>query len=165
MSNFKPKNKKYVKGDKKPYTKKPRAKQQTSILTFEREFEDLRDLIIGFKALHPEIESNIFPYNEDEIDPKNMIEDVLNYFTKNCIPDIIQGSNLFCSINVSANRVTLKTNKFFTIGWNYKFDRNGFVTDIKATVTVFSREKNSEALNSMIEVLNDRWTVVTNENK
>ena len=52
------------------------------------------------------------------------------------IPSLNNKYNL--SLNVSINRVELKTNKFFSFKWDYKYDKNGdIVSDFYAVLTLF----------------------------
>lgn len=155
--NFKNK-KNFNKGDK-PVR---REKHKMTILTYEKSFETLKDMVDALLPLHPVIDKEIFKYNYTG--PKDLLLDVLDYYTNN-VPDIVERKNLPSTLNISANKVTLKTNKFFTIGWDFKFDENGFAMDIYATVTVVKREKNNENIDNMIKLLEENWSVVEKPNK
>lgn len=162
MESKNPNYKKFNKGDKKPYNKKPRVKKENNIIFFERSFETLSDMVAELKSLHPEIREKILPYEDENVTSDNLISDVLNYYSNN-IPDVVNCKNLICSLNVTASKVALKTNKFFTLEWKFKFDKNGFITDIVSTISVVTREKNSQVLDDMLDILKDNWVQVENK--
>ena len=140
---------------------KPRApknqKPKMTVTLYEKAFESISTMIEELKTLHPEF-SNIFPY-EDTATPRAAAYDVIKYFEDN-LPDIETRSNLPMNIYVSSNRITLKTNMFFSIEWTFKYDREANITDLVATVTTFTKEQNSEELTSMIDKLvGANWTI------
>ena len=149
---------------KKPFDRqnrpsRPAAKPKMTMTLFQKEFEVFSILIAELKELHPEF-ANIFTYEDNSDHPSDAAYDVLKYFEK-FNPNVTKRENLPMSINVSANRVTLKTNHFFTIEWSFKYTREGFVTDLVATITTFTREQNSEELDAMITALGEKsWKVV-----
>lgn len=149
--NFKP---------RKNFNKEKNQKPKTvEVVTYEKSFGDanLSVMVDALRELHPVIDQEIFKYKCSE--PKDMLVDAVDYYRNN-VPNIVTRDNLICTLNISANKVTLRTNKFFTIGWSYKFDENGFTTDLLATITVVKREKNNVNLDKMIELLDESWTVV-----
>lgn len=144
--------------------KRPVKKQSNmKITTYEKSFESFTEMIDELKTLHPEMQ-NIFIYNDEEVNPVDSASDVLEYFSKNT-PNIITGKNLPVSLSISANNILLKTAKYFSIKWKFKYDKDGNISDIYSNVTVFDREdKNSEEINTMIELLqNNGWTVKENK--
>lgn len=148
-------NKNYAPKNQKP------QKPKLVITNYEKPFETLEQMVEELKTLHTEF-TEIFYYDSyEDVSPNALIDDAIEYFKKNC-PDVVEGKNLPVSISVNANGVTLKTSKFFTVKWSYKYDRNGFITDIVSAITVFSREDydRSEFENK----LSKDWKVVPNFN-
>lgn len=143
---------------------KPAKQNKLMVTTYQKKFESFKQMVDEYKTLHPELR-NIFLYDEENVYPTDAADDVLKYFTDN-YPDSVKGVNLPVSVSISANRVNLKTAKFFSIGWQFKYDRNGYITNIDAIITVFTRNdgKNSKDLEDMIKTLDDAhsdWYVVT----
>lgn len=131
--------------------------KRMQVNNYEKEFDSFRDMVNGLVEVHPEIK-NIFKYDDEEdVLPQYAAEDVTNYFLNN-IPDVINRVNLPVSISVSANRVSLKTNKFFAIGWKFEYDENGFVTNLVARFSVFNRGKSSMELINILELRG--WKVI-----
>jgi hypothetical protein len=152
----------------KPFNKNKNfnnKKKSLSMKVYEKSFETLNEMLEEFKALHPEM-SDIFKYDyKDTINPKEIGNDILEYFVDNA-PDIVEGKNLPLTVSVSANSAVLKTAKFFSFRYSFKYDQNGFVTDIKAAVTVFIRERNTEDLEIMLDMLaneDNGWAKVEKE--
>lgn len=135
--------------------------KRMQVNNFEKEFENFTDMVNELKTIHPEIK-NIFTYDEDEVLPQNATADVVNYFLNN-YPDVVNRSNLPVAVSASSNKVSLKTNKFFAIKWKFKYDANGFVTDLVAGFSVFSRDKLTKTLSDTLDYLKDEnngWKVV-----
>ena len=149
----------------KPYnkpnqnTQRPRSKMTT--LSYEKAFETFEGMIDELKTLHPEL-AEIFKYEETNV--AGAIYDVLRYFNDH-MPNVQQKANIPMSVSISANKLTLKTTKFFSFEWNFKYDKDGNISDIVATVTAFVRERNFEELDAMIEILKSEWTVKERELK
>lgn len=141
--------------------KKPR-KSNVKVTNYAKNYETLEDMVNDLVNLHPEM-NNIFHLEDEEtITPNYLHDEALAYFTSN-EPNVIDGKNLPVSIAVSANGVTLKTAKFFTLRWFFKYDKDsGFVTDVAVTITTFVRDAKriNPALENMINILEDEWTVV-----
>lgn len=141
--------------------KKPR-KSNVKVTNYAKNYETLADMVNDLVMIHPEM-NNIFHLEDGEaITPRYLHDEALAYFTAN-EPNVIDGKNLPVSISVSANGVTLKTAKFFTLKWFFKYDKDsGFVTDVTATITTFVKNQNAinRALENMINILEDEWTVV-----
>lgn len=141
--------------------KKPR-KPSIKVTNYAKNYETLEDMVNDLVNLHPEM-SNIFHLEDGEaITPMYLHDEALAYFASN-EPNVIDGKNLPVSISVSANGVTLKTAKFFTLKWFFKYDKDsGFVTEVTATITTFVKDERriNPALGNMIAILEDEWTVV-----
>lgn len=141
--------------------KKPR-KSNVKVTIYTKNYETLEEMVNDLVNLHPEM-NNIFHLEDEEtITPRYLHDEALAYFASN-EPNVVDGINLPVSISVSANGVTLKTAKFFTLRWNFKYDRDsGFVTDVTATITTFVKNPNAinRALENMIAILEDEWNVV-----
>ena len=141
--------------------KKP-AKPRMIIKNYEKKFENFKEMVDNLKILHPEM-NNIFIYEDYEnVNPKEVAQDVLQYFANN-MPDVIERLNLPVYMSISANNVSLKTTKFFAFKWQFKYDENGFIIDLTTTVTTFNKERNPEALdamNSALEYPENGWTLV-----
>lgn len=143
---------------------KKQSKPKLIVTNFEKRFASFTEMINEFKTLHPEM-TVIFDQNDEEVLPKYAAEDVLHYFTQN-EPDVIDRLNLPVSVSISANAVILKTAKFFSISWKFKYDREGNVTDLTAMITTFGRERDSDELHSMIRNLKDNsngWRIITRD--
>lgn len=126
---------------------------------YEKKFNSFKEMVDELKTIHPEF-GNIFIYDDEEVAPKDAADDVLAYFSKNA-PDVINRKCLPVSVSISSNRVTLKTAKFFTVGWQFKFDKNGFISDLSVRLTTFTKDdKVSDTMANMIECLenSEDWT-------
>ena len=145
-----------MKNNKKP------AKTRMIIKNYEKKFENFEEMVNNLRILHPEMD-NIFVYeNYENVNPKDVAQDVLHYFANN-MPDVVERLNLPVYMSISANNVALKTTKFFALKWQFKYDENGFIVDLSATVTTFSKDRNPEALEAMISALEyseNGWTLV-----
>lgn len=134
---------------------KPKAKVRMNLTSYEKEFETFEEMIEEFKSLHPTFEEI---FQDTEADSFNVMSSVLQYFALNA-PDVIEKNNIPVSINVSANRVALKTAKFFSFDYTFKYDREGHITDLVATVTTLTKDVNPVELDDMIEKLLEGWSV------
>lgn len=149
---------------RKQYDRPNRPAKQTNkpkmtMTLYSKEFESFSSLVEELKTLHPEFD-NIFTYEENSNHPMDAADDILKYFLKNN-PNVIERTNLLMAVSVSATRATLKTNKFFTIEWSFKYTREGFITDLVATISTFTKEQNPEELNDMIVKLGEKsWNIV-----
>ncbi len=139
---------------------KPRTKAKMLANSYEKEFETFEEMIEEFKSLHPEF-TEIFTINAEDADSFTTMSNVLQYFANNA-PDVVERNNLPVSITVSANRVALKTAKFFSFEFSYKYDKEGNITDLLATVTTFTREQNPAELDEMVAKLVEGWSVKEN---
>lgn len=142
-------------------TKQVSKKPKMTVTNYQMQFETLEDMVKSLVNLHPEMK-NIFHLEDNErITPRDLQDDALAYFTLN-EPNVVDGTNLPVSITVNANGVTLKTAKFFSVKWNFKYDKTGFVQDIIATVSTFIFNPNavSESLLLMIDKLEESWNIV-----
>lgn len=146
---------------------KPRTKEpfKMNVLTYEKEYEFFNDMIVELKGLHPEIEE-IFNYDDAEYEyhPDDALVDVLNHFGEH-YPNITDRVNLPVSLSVASNSLKYKTNSFYTLAYNFKYDKEGNISNIKAQVTVYSRgEKDTDAIVTMNNYLSDLengWYKVT----
>lgn len=139
--------------EQKTYKKKrPIQKPKTIINTYEKKFESFNEMIDELRSLHSEISDNIFQYEINNT--KDAMNDILRYYSDN-IPDITEKVNLHSSLTISANKVVLKTNKFFTIGWKFKYNKDGEISELVATVSTFTREnvENNVELQGMIDTI------------
>ena len=139
---------------------KPRTKVRMNATSYEKEFETFEEMIEELKSLHPEL-TEIFTIETTDADSFNVMANVLQYFANN-VPDVVERNNLPVSLNVSANRVLLKTAKFFSLDYSFKFDKVGKISDLLATVTTFTRDENPAELNDMIAKLLEGWSVKEN---
>lgn len=135
----------------------PKQKQFTktkiATINFRKKFKSLAEMIAEFKTIHPEM-ATIFNYDEYN-NPSEAIYDILTYVSNDeNIPSLNNKYNL--SLNLSINRAELKTNKFFSFKWDYKYDRNGnIVSDFYAELTVFKGNYIPEEIKEMEEYLED----------
>lgn len=137
---------------------KPFVKKRLDTTTYEKKFKSFDELVNELRDLHPEF-SNIFRYADDVVTPTNMLNDVANYFVDN-MPNLETRENLPVSINLNANKVTLKTNRFFIVKWQFRFDNETKeVTNINALITVLKPTKLPQELTDMINILEDSWEV------
>ena len=139
---------------------KPRTKVRMNATSYEKEFETFEEMIEELKSLHPEL-TEIFTIETTDADSFNVMANVLQYFANN-VPDVVERNNLPVSLNVSANRVLLKTAKFFSLEYSFKYDKEGKISDLLATVTTFTRDENPAELNDMIAKLLEGWSVKEN---
>lgn len=138
---------------------RPVNRPKMTMTLYSKEFESFSSLIEELKSLHPEF-AEIFTYEENSNHPTDAADDVLKYFLKHN-PNVVKRENLPMSVNVTANRVALKTNKFFSIEWIFKYTREGFITDLVATISTFTKEQNPEELDNMITKLGEMsWNIV-----
>ena len=136
--------------------KSNKPKSKMTVVSFEKEFASFDGMISEFKNLHPEF-LNIFKHEETNT-AGAAAYDVLEYYINN-IPNVIERTNLPLSIAVTANKVTLKTCKFFTVEWEFRYDKEGNVTNPVATISVFTREKNSEDIDKLMNTLTNLWNL------
>lgn len=135
--------------------------KRMQVNNFEKEFNTFTDMVNELKEVNEEIK-NIFTYDEYEVLPVNATADVVNYFLNN-VPDVVNRANLPVALSVSSNKMSLKTSKFFAIKWRFNYDANGFVTDLVAGISVFTRDKVSKAISETLDYLKDEnngWKVV-----
>lgn len=116
---------------------KPNKKPQFNIKRYMKKFDSFEQMIYAFKTLHPEMK-NIFNYEQVAVNPTEACSDILSYVNEN-LPNIIEKNNIPVALTMSVNKLSLKTAKFFTLGWNFNFDKNGFITDLEANISVFLR--------------------------
>ena len=151
---------------KPQHNKKPRrdnnrpAKANVIVTNYERKFDNFFDMIDELKVIHPEINDNIFN-NGTIVKVEDALDDIIDYITRNR-PSIMERTNLGVSLNISANKVTLKTNKSFSFGWRFKYDKDANVTDVVAFISVFTKEnvKLFEDIQNMIDTLESNWEKV-----
>ena len=149
---------------KKPYEKnKTKDRSKMTATMYEKAFNSFAEMVETLKNLHPEFK-NIFIYDDEEVLPINSAVDVFNYFAQN-MPNVTDKKNIPVSLSISANKVALKTSKFFSVEWNFKYDKDGKTSDLVATITTFTRERNYEELDEMIAKLTDSWTVKVSDKK
>lgn len=134
-----------------------------TVAFYEKAFESFVDMVKELKTLHPEF-CEIFNNPEEEMNAEWAIFDALSYFNNNS-PVINERKNLPVSINITSNKVALKTNKYFSIEWTFKYDKDANISNLVATIGTFTKLKNSDELNAMIEILNNTWSVKVIENK
>ena len=139
---------------------KPRTKVRMLASSYEKEFETFEEMVREFKSLHPEL-NEIFAINPEDADSFTTMSSVLQYFANNA-PDVIEANNLPVSITVSANRVMLKTAKFFSLEFSYRYNKEGIITDLLATVTTFTKDQNPAELDEMVAKLVEGWSVKEN---
>ena len=143
----------------RPNSKQKNTKQKLTVTIYQKVFNTIDEMIKEFRDLHPEF-VNIFKYEENSY-PDQVSNDVLLYFSNNH-PDIANRTNLAASVNVSANKVSLKTNKYFSVEWSFKYDKEGNISNLVSTIGVFTKEKNHEDLDNLITNLNNySWEVIT----
>jgi hypothetical protein len=135
---------------------RPKAKSKMTITSFEKEFETFEDMIADFKTLHPEF-ANIF-HHEVCTTANEAAYDVLDYYLSN-IPNVAERTNLPLSVTVTANRVALKTCKFFSFDWNFTYDKEGNISNLVATISVFTKEKNTEDVDKLMNTLTNAWSI------
>ena len=139
---------------------KPKTKARMIANAYEKEFDTFEEMITDLKTLHPEF-TEIFVINPEDADSFAVMSDVSQYFADNA-PDVLERRNLPVSISMYANRVVLKTAKFFTLEYSFKYDKEGMITDLLATVTTFTREQNPVELDEMVAKLIEGWSVKEN---
>ena len=134
--------------------RKPKARMTTT--SFEKEFTSIADMVDEFKTLHP-IFLDIFVHDHTDT-PDQAAYDVVEYYLNN-VPNVTTRTNLPLALTVSANKVSLKTMKFFSVEWSFNYDREGNISNLVATITVFTKEKNSEETDKLMNTLTDLWSL------
>ena len=129
------------------------TKNKIATINFKKKFKSFAEIITEFKNIHPEM-AIIFNYDEYN-NVTEAIYDIMTYVSKDDnIPSLDNKYNL--SLNVSINRVELKTNKFFSFKWDYKYDRNGdIVSDFYAVLTIFKGNYVPDEIKDMEAYLED----------
>ena len=135
---------------------RPKAKAKMTITSFEKEFESFGNMINEFKTLHPEF-VNIFIHEETNT-AEAAAYDVLEYYINN-VPNVVERTNLPLSITVTANKVALKTCKFFSFEWSFTYDKEGTISNLVATISVFTKEKNTEDVDKLMNTLTNAWSL------
>lgn len=148
------------------YNKKPKrdSKPVNVIVTnYEKKFDNFFDMVDDLRAIHPEINNNIFN-GGNIVKVEDALDDIINYIINNR-PSITERTNLGVSLNLSANKLTLKTTKSFSFGWRFKYDKDGNTSDVVAYVSIFSKEnaKVYEDIQDMINILEKDWEKVENK--
>lgn len=134
------------------------TKAKLELTVYQKSFESVESMIKEFKELHPEF-LNIFTYEENN-NPTQIANDVLMYFNNNS-PDIENKLNLPVAISISSNKVSLKTNKYFSVGWSFKYDREANISELSSTIIVFAKDNNPEDLDNLIKNLSDySWKIL-----
>lgn len=141
----------------KNFKQKPKTKARMIANSYEKEFESFEEMITELKSLHPEF-NLIFTDHEENVDSYSTMAMVSNYFAENA-PDVENRKNLPVSVTMSANRVVLKTAKFFSLEYSFKYDREGNISDLVATVTTFTKDVNPVELDEMVAMLLEGWSV------
>lgn len=150
---------------KPQYNKKPRRDNKPAnvvVTNYQRNFDNFFDMIDELKLIHPEINDNIFN-NGTIVKVEDALDDIIDYVTRNR-PSITERTNLGISLNLSANRLTLKTTKSFSFGWRFKYDRENNITDVVSFVSVITKENARvfEDIQNMIDTLEGNWIKVEN---
>lgn len=149
---------------KRKNTNQKTQKQPSPIIitNYSKNFNSFIEAINELRELDPEIKrilvTDIYIDNEEyrEADTTYAAaKDVYMYFTS-IFPDIVERTNLHTSLTISATRVTLKTNSFFTIGWNFKYDKENRITNIRVNVTTFTRENKMLLIDEALKA-NTSW--------
>lgn len=149
---------------KQKNTNQKTQKQPSPIIitNYSKNFNSFIEAINELRELDPEIKrilvTDIYIDNEEyrEADTTYAAaKDVYMYFTS-IFPDIVERTNLHTSLTISATRVTLKTNSFFTIGWNFKYDKENRITNIRVNVTTFTRENKMLLIDEALKA-NTSW--------
>lgn len=149
---------------KQKNTNQKTQKQPSPIIitNYSKNFNSFIEAINELRELDPEIKrilvTDIYIDNEEyrEVDTTYAAaKDVYMYFTS-IFPDIVERTNLHTSLTISATRVTLKTNSFFTIGWNFKYDKENRITNIRVNVTTFTRENKMLLIDEALKA-NTSW--------
>lgn len=135
-------------------TQRPKTKTRMIANAYEKEFETFEEMIEELKSLHPTF---VEIFEETEADSFSVMSSVLQYFAENA-PDVLERNNLPVNISVSANRVALKTAKFFSFEYSFKYDKEGNISDLVATVTTFTKDENPAELDEMIVKLLEGWS-------
>ena len=136
-------------------------KSKIKVTNYENCYDSLTEMVSDLIQLHPEIQ-NIFHVDENvELLPRDLHDDALEYFATNA-PIVTAGINLPVSLTITANGASIKTAKFFSLKWNFKYDRNGNISDITATITTFIKDESkvNKALSNMINLLEENWKVI-----
>lgn len=141
---------------KQKFNKNNKKKTKMTITSFEKEFTSFTEMIDEFKTLHPEF-LNIFTHEETGTSGAATY-DVVEYYLNN-IPNIATRTNLPLSISATANKVVFKTSKFFSFGWEFRYDKEGNITNPVATISVFTKEKNPEDVDKLMNKLTDLWSL------
>lgn len=149
---------------KQKNTNQKTQKQPSPIIitNYSKNFNSFIEAINELRELDPEIKrilvTDTYIDNEEyrEVDTTYAAaKDVYMYFTS-IFPDIVERTNLHTSLTISATRVTLKTNSFFTIGWNFKYDKENRITNIRVNVTTFTRENKMLLIDEALKA-NTSW--------
>ena len=145
----------------KNFKQKPKTKARMIANSYEKEFETFEEMIVELKSLHPEFNLIFGDSSEDKVDSYTAMAMVSNYFAENA-PDVENRKNLPVSVTMSANRVVLKTAKYFSFEYSFKYDREGNITDLLVTVTTFTRDENPAELDELVVKLLEGWSVKEN---
>lgn len=146
----------------KNQNKNQSPKQKITSSTYVKKFESIDEMIQEFKSLHPELEY-MFPLEEHNLTQALCY---LSDYAANVLPDIENRKYLFNSYLISANRVFVKLHCYFAFGWKLRYDKEGNVSDIEATIITYTKAKNHDDLTNMIHMINSdgsEWTLVENK--
>ena len=136
-------------------------KQQLTVVNYEKKFDTFDGMIKEIKTIHPII-NEIFNYSDnEEITPLSAIVKIVNYAGEH-LPDAVERKNLPFAFSIASNKAYIKTDKYISIRWKFTFNKNKTISDVYATISLFSKENNSNNENDVI--ITDISNVDTNLN-
>lgn len=142
----------------KNYNNKPK----NTITTYEKTFKSFNEMIKELRDLDENIAKilttdSAAEQNTEADQTYCSSRDVYEAFSE-MFPDIANRNNIHTSLTISSNRVIIKTDKFFTFGWKFKYNRDLEIYDITAVVTTFTRTGIKSEIDDKLK--NDEaWTV------
>lgn len=117
-------------------------KQPFTVTNYEKKFDTFDMMIKEIKTIHPII-NEIFNYaDNEEATPLSAIVDIVNYAGEH-LPDAIERKNLPFAFSISSNKAYIKTDKYISLRWKFTFNKNKTISDVYATISLFSKENNS----------------------
>lgn len=144
--------KKPVKGNFSKSTEKPRVQVFTKKFdTFEEAWKELNKI--------PSVPAELLPpYCEDDGNVTAAQNILMNIFTDNA-PNVDEGSNMFWSISMAANRSYIKTNKYVGFGWDieYAADKDKKQNVIKSVVLNFVSYNQFKTVNEVNHIKENGW--------
>ena len=130
------------------------------ITTYKKSFDDFSagiDELRGMSSVVLDVLGK-----EEELTPTTAAKKVMDSFANN-FPSAEDGENIFWSVDISASRCMIKTDKHISFGWKFRYNRDRStgectISDIEMQITIL--RENQDITD---EATANGWTAVLNK--